>query len=127
MVKRVSSAGPRIVRSASGHSSDRRRGDASPSRNTVPIHIPVVLRVKNERKDIPGVTRSMSLQRIRFLTDQVFNSGFPLALQFRIGNGICYLNAAGQVISCIPAGTSTGEILDRSAVYSSPRIRTADA
>ena len=108
MVKRVSSAGPRIVRSASGHSSDRRRGDASPSRNTVPIHIPVVLRVKNERKDIPGVTRSMSLQRIRFLTDQVFNSGFPLALQFRIGNGICYLNAAGQVISCIPAGTGTG-------------------
>ena len=67
------------------------------------VNIPVVLRLKKGNEDIPGRTHSIGVQRLRLLTDQVLKSGCPLALQFRMGSGICYLNVAGQVISCIPA------------------------
>jgi pyrroloquinoline quinone (PQQ) biosynthesis protein C len=71
----------------------------------VPVNIPVVLRVKKGKGDIPGRTHSIGIHRLRLLTDQVLRSGCPLALQFRMGSGICYLNVAGQVISCIPSET----------------------
>jgi pyrroloquinoline quinone (PQQ) biosynthesis protein C len=71
------------------------------------VHIPVVLRLNKGKDDTPGKTQLIGIHRLRLLTDQVLSSGCPLALQFRMGNGICYLNVAGQVLSCIPAQTPT--------------------
>ena len=53
------------------------------------------------------MTDAIGVHRLRLLTDQILNSGCPLALQFRMGSGMCYLNVAGQVISCIPADSAT--------------------
>ena len=69
----------------------------------IPVSIPVLLRLKKGNADIPGLTDAIGSQRLRLVTDQVLKSGAPLALQFRMGSGICYLNVSGQVISCIPS------------------------
>jgi pyrroloquinoline quinone (PQQ) biosynthesis protein C len=80
---------------------------ASSPPDMVPVNIPVVLRLQKGNEDIPGTTHSIGIHRLRLFTDQVLSSGCPLALQFRMGSGICYLNVAGQVISCIPAQNAT--------------------
>jgi pyrroloquinoline quinone (PQQ) biosynthesis protein C len=90
------------VPASSGDAASRSVTNAS---DMMPVNIPVVLRWKEEKDDIPGTTHSIGIHRLRLFTDQILSSGCPLALQFRMGSGICYLNVAGQVISCIPAAS----------------------
>lgn len=97
MIKKAPSY--RTGRSATPMSPD---GESS-AHHMVPIRIPAVLRLKDGQQDIPGLTHSIGLTRLRLFTGQVLGSGSPLSLQFRMGSGICYLNVAGQVISCLPS------------------------
>jgi pyrroloquinoline quinone (PQQ) biosynthesis protein C len=76
---------------------------AAHASDMVSVAIPVLLRLQDGKEDAPGMTDAIGVHRLRLLTNQILKSGCPLALQFRMGSGICYLNVAGQVISCIPA------------------------
>jgi pyrroloquinoline quinone (PQQ) biosynthesis protein C len=93
---------PSIQRSNSSDANSVSMASAQPS-DMVAVAIPVLLRLKKGKADVPGMTDAIGIHRLRLLTDQILKSGCPLALQFRMGSGICYLNVAGQVISCIPA------------------------
>jgi len=72
----------------------------------VDLKIPV--RLRTQEKEISCFTQKISGEGIQVVSDTPLSEGTPLDLQCSFG-GVCYLNLAGQVVSCQPleAGIST--------------------
>src|SRR2546427_13302303 len=74
---------------------------------SVDLKIPV--RLLTQEKEASCYTQKISAEGFQMMSDAPLSKGTPLALQCSFG-GACYLNLAGQVVSCQPlvAGISTG-------------------
>jgi hydroxymethylglutaryl-CoA reductase (NADPH) len=89
--------------SDNGQSVQGRKQEASGS---VDLKIPV--RLLTQEKEVSCYTQKISAEGLQMMSDTPLSKGTPLALQCSFGE-VCYLNLAGQVVSCQPleAGIST--------------------
>src|SRR6266571_1506011 len=69
---------------------------------SVDLKIPVLL--MTQEKEVSCYTQKISAEGLQMMSDTPLSKGTPLALQCSFG-GVCYLNLAGQVVSCQPAET----------------------
>jgi 3-oxoacyl-[acyl-carrier-protein] synthase-3 len=70
--------------------------------DAVDLKIPV--RLLTQEKEVSCYTQKISAEGLQMMSDTPLSNGTPLALQCSFG-GVCYLNLAGQVVSCQPAET----------------------
>ena len=71
----------------------------------VTIGIRVEVRLSDQAFQREGLTLSVGPEYIRLTTNYAMCPEAPVSLQFRLGAGLCYLNVAGHVTSCVPSET----------------------